>query len=198
MKKWIPALVMSGALLSACGANGQQGVGDNDTVYEQSRNTVNRTDRVDLYNENNDNQNYGFVRDVKSPVPGESTNANRGNMMTREQMANQISGLIIGLPEVNDSSVVVTDKDVLIAYQTDASDQRSRAKVADQVRKTAESVAPRWYGIHVTDDPTLRQTVENIGSMTPNRANADKAVSDTIRMMKNNSPQGKSGRNMNR
>lgn len=196
MKKMISALAMSGILLSACGGNDQQ-IADNDSVYKKSGNTMNQTDRNDLYNESNDNQNYGFVRQVKNPVPGESTNINAGDVVTREQLANQISKLTVGLPDVNDSSVVVTDAEVLIAYQADTSDERSRARVADQVKKTAESAVPKWFGIYVTDDPTLRQNVENIASMTPNQANTDKAVKDTVRMMKENSPQGRNDSKMN-
>lgn len=196
MKKMISALAMSGILLSACGGNDQQ-IADNDSVYKKSGNTMNQTDRNDLYNESNDNQHYGFVRQVKNPVPGESTNINAGDVVTREQLANQISKLTVGLPDVNDSSVVVTDAEVLIAYQADTSDKRSRARVADQVKKTAESAVPKWFGIYVTDDPTLRQNVENIASMTPNQANTDKAVKDTVRMMKENSPQGRNDSKMN-
>lgn len=196
MKKLIPALAISGILFSACGANDRQ-IAENDAVYEDNGNTVNRTDRIDLYNESNNNQNFGFVREVKNPVPGESTNINPGDIVSREQLANQIGKLTVGLPNVNDSSVVVTDKEALIAYQADTSDERSRAEVADQVKKTAESALPRWFGIYVTDDPSLRQYVENIASMTPNRANTDKAVRDTVKMMKKNSPQGRNDTNMN-
>lgn len=196
MKKLIPALAISGILISACGVNDQQ-IAENDAVYEENGNTVDRTDRIDSYNESNDNRNFGFVREVKSPVPGESTNINPGDIVSREQVASQISKLTVGLPDVNDSSVVVTDKEVLIAYQADTSDERSRAEVADQVKKTAESAVPKWFGIYVTDDPALRQYVENIASMTPNRANTDKAVRDTVRMMKNSSPQGRNDTNMN-
>ncbi|MFS0647031.1 YhcN/YlaJ family sporulation lipoprotein [Siminovitchia sp. 179-K 8D1 HS] len=196
MKKFISALAISGILLSACGVNDRQAA-ENNTVYKKSGNTVNRTDRNDLYNGSNDNQNFGFVRQVKSPVPGESTNINPGDIVSREQLANQISKLTVGLPQVNDNSVVVTDKEVLIAYQADAADERSRAEVAEQVKKTAESAVPQWFGIYVTDDPALRQYVENIASMTPNRGNTDKAVRDTVKMMKKNSPQGRNDSNMN-
>lgn len=188
----VAVILISGLLLASCGVNDQRNADNNDTIYKQSGNTMNRTDRFDLYNENNNNEQFGFVREVKSAVPGERTDQGNQDSLNWEQTARTISRLIVGLPKVQDTSVVVTDQEVLISYKTndDRNDKTSRTDTADQVKRTAESVVPGWYHIYVTDDPALRQYVENIASLNPTTANKRETVNDTVRMMKDSSPQG--------
>lgn len=184
------AIFLSVMLLGACGVNDRQ-TAENDAIYQKSGNTINRDDRHDLYNRSNNNNNYGFVREVKSPVPGETTDINRDDVIDREKTARMISKMAVALPNVLDSSVVVTDAEVLIAYKLEETDKESRFETADQVKRTAMSVVPRWYHVYVTDDPALRQYVENIGSMDPTSASKNKTVRTTIEMMKESSPQGR-------
>ncbi|RST77764.1 sporulation protein [Siminovitchia acidinfaciens] len=177
-------------ILGACAVNERQ-TAENDAVYKKSGNTINRDDRHDLYNPSNNDNNFGFVREVKSPVPGETAKFNRNDAMDREKTASMISKMTVALPNVLDSSVVVTDAEVLIAYKLSETDKKSRFDTADQVKKTAMSAVPRWYHVYVTDDPALRQYVENIASMKPNSADKDQTVRSTVRMMKESSPQGR-------
>ncbi|WP_144461477.1 YhcN/YlaJ family sporulation lipoprotein [Siminovitchia fortis] len=186
----VASIVLSVMILGACAANERQ-TANNDAVYKESGNTVNRDDRHDLYNRSNNNNKYGFVREVKSPVPGETADIGRGDALDREKTASMISKMTVALPNVLDSSVVVTDAEVLISYKLSETDNKTRFETADQVKKTAMSVVPRWYHVYVTDDPALRQYVENIGSINPYTANKNKAITDTIRMMKESSPQGR-------
>ncbi|RWR06970.1 YhcN/YlaJ family sporulation lipoprotein [Siminovitchia fortis] len=186
----VASIVLSVMILGACAANERE-TANNDAVYKESGNTVNRDDRHDLYNRSNNNNKYGFVREVKSPVPGETADIGRGDTLDREKTASMISKMTVALPNVLDSSVVVTDAEVLISYKLSETDNKTRFETADQVKKTAMSVVPRWYHVYVTDDPALRQYVENIGSINPYTANKNKAITDTIRMMKESSPQGR-------
>ncbi|RST58922.1 YhcN/YlaJ family sporulation lipoprotein [Siminovitchia terrae] len=186
----VASIVLSVMILGACAANERQTAKD-DGVYKESGNTINRDDRHDLYNRSNNNQNYGFVREVKSPVPDETADFGRGDALDREKTASIISKMTVALPNVLDSSVVVTDAEVLISYKLSETDNKTRFETADQVKKTAMSVVPRWYHVYVTDDPALKQNVENIGSMDPYSSNKDNAIKDTIRMMKESSPQGR-------
>ncbi|GIN19825.1 MAG TPA: sporulation protein [Bacillus bacterium] len=186
----VVSIVLSVMILGACAANERQ-TAENDAVYKESGNTMNRDDRHDLYNRSNNDNNYGFVREVKSPVPGKTADFERNDTIDREKTARTISKMTVALPNVLDSSVVVTDSEVLISYKLSETDDKTRFETADQVKKTAMSAVPRWYHVYVTDDPALRQYVENIGSIDPYTANKNKAVRDTIRMMKESSPQGR-------
>ena len=68
--------------------------------------------------------------------------------LNREQVANIISQFSTDIPNVNDVATLVTDQEVLIAYKTDS---KNRNLTADQVKKTAMSVVPRYYHVYVTD-----------------------------------------------
>jgi ribosomal protein S17E len=75
---------------------------------------------------------------------------------------------------------------VLIAYQTDSKD---RNLTADQVKKTAMSVVPRYYHVYVTDNRSLMRDVENLSHLDSTSKNARNSVNQLIAQMKK-SPQG--------
>ncbi len=79
---------------------------------------------------------------------------------------------------------------MLIAYRTDVKDKEGRNDIADQVKKTALSVVPRWYHVYVTDDPSLRQDIENIAYMNGASGNHENAINGVIKRMLSRSPQG--------
>lgn len=165
----------------------------NRDVYEESGNTINvNNKRHDLYNEGasrgnrNVSNNYGFVRHQKSPLMNDNTANDHYSALDREQAANIISKLSADIPNVNDVSTLVTDQEVLIAYNTDSKD---RNLTADQVKKTAMSVVPRYYHVYVTDNKVLRRDVENLANLDSTSRNARNLVNGLITQMKK-SPQG--------
>ncbi|WP_312468951.1 YhcN/YlaJ family sporulation lipoprotein [Neobacillus sp.] len=162
-------------------------------VYEESGNTINvNNKRHDLYNEGasrgvrNVSNNYGFVRHQKSPLMNDNTANNHYTALDREQVANAISKYSTNIPHVNDVATLVTDQEVLIAYQTDSKD---RNLTADQVKKTAMSIVPRYYHVYVTDNKVLIRDVENLANLDSTSRNARNLVSGLITQMKK-SPQG--------
>lgn len=166
---------------------------DNRDVYEESGNTINvNNKRHDLYNEGasrgvrNISNNYGFVRHQKSPLMNDNTANDHYTALDREQAANIISKLSTNIPNVNDVSTLVTDQEVLIAYTTDSKD---RNLTADQVKKTAMSVVPRYYHVFVTDNKVLMRDVENLANLDSTSRNARNLVNGLITQMKK-SPQG--------
>lgn len=165
----------------------------NRDVYEESGNTVNvNNKRSDLYNEGgsrsirNVNNNYGFVRHQKSPVMGDNTANNHYTALNREQLANIISKYCTNIPNVNDVATLVTDQEVLIAYHTDA---KNRNLAADQVKRTAMSVVPRYYHVYVTDNKALMRDVQSLANLDSTSRNARNSVNHLITQMKK-SPQG--------
>ena len=165
----------------------------NQDVYEESGNTINvNNKRHELYNEGasrgvrNDSHNYGFVRHQKSPIMGDNTANNHYAALNREQVANIISKYSTGIPNVHDVATLVTDQEVLIAYHTDA---KNRNLAADQVKRTAMSVVPRYYHVYVTDDKSLMRDVENLASLDSNGRHSRSQVNHVIKLMKK-SPQG--------
>ncbi|MGG3564104.1 YhcN/YlaJ family sporulation lipoprotein [Neobacillus rhizosphaerae] len=165
----------------------------NRDVYEESGNTINvNNKRHELYNEGasrgvrNVSDNYGFVRHQKSPIMNDNTANDGYTALDREQLANIISKYSVNVPNVNDAATLVTDQEVLIAYVTDSKD---RNMTADQVKKTAFSVVPRYYHVYVTDNKALMRDVENLANLDSTSRNARHAVTELITQMKK-SPQG--------
>lgn len=164
-------------------------------IYEESGNTINvNNKRHELYREGasrgarNISTNYGYVRHQKSPIMNDLNDANKQHAaLDREQVANVISKMSAALPNVNDVATLVTDQDVLVAYHTDS---KNRQLTADQVKRTAASVVPRYYHVYVTDNRSLMQDVENLASLDSTSRNARNQVQYVISQMKK-SPQGK-------
>jgi virulence-associated protein VapD len=162
-------------------------------VYEESGNTINvNNKRHELYNEGasrsvrNVSNNYGFVRQQKSPLMNDNTANNSYAAYDREQAANVISKFSSNIPNVNDVATLVTDQEVLIAYDTDSED---RSLTADQVKKSALSVVPRYYHVYVSDNKALMRDVENLANFDSTSKNARSSVNDVIKRMQK-SPQG--------
>lgn len=167
--------------------------GRND-LYQESGNTINvNKKRYELYREGESegvrdvSTKYGFVRHQKSPVMGDNTANNTYTALDREQVAHVISKQSVNIPNVHDVSALVTDQEVLVAYDTDSKD---RNLTADQVKKTAMSVVPRFYHVYVTDNRHLRRDVENLAGLNSTSKNARNVVDNVIKQMKK-SPQGK-------
>ncbi len=161
-------------------------------VYEESGNTINvNNKRHDLYNEGsnglqNVSNNYGFVRHQKSPLMNDNTANDQYTALDREQVANIISKYSTNIPNVNDVATLVTDQEVLVAYDTNSKD---RNLTADQVKQTALSVVPRYYHVYVTDNKVLMRDVENLANTDSTSKNARSLVNGLITQMKK-SPQG--------
>lgn len=164
----------------------------NDTehnIYEEDGNTVHVADKNPQYNErfrNDDRKGrFGYARHQATPV------ANKEEMqapqINREEMAHIISSLTVQLPNIQDASTLVTDEEALVVYKTDS---KKREETADQVKKTAASVIPRYYKIYISDDANLIQSVANFSRLGSNSRNVDQLMADTIKEMQK-SPQGK-------
>ncbi|BCB05482.1 putative lipoprotein YutC [Bacillus sp. KH172YL63] len=170
----------------------------NEEMYHDNGNTINVSDREDLYNENNwtkkgahRGESFGYVRQQKSPTGGQTISTKDMYSIDREQVADSISKMSVALPDVKDCSTLVTDEEVLVSYITDKKDKKGRYEVADQVKKTAMSVIPRWYHVYVTDDKSLMRNVENLAKMDSDSDNVNTAIDDTINLMLQDSPQGR-------
>lgn len=138
-----------------------------------------------------DTKDFGFVRVNRSMVYGKD-NTTRSPSIDREQMADVVSQLAVQVPNVNDVSTLVTDEEVLIVYETDT---KNRMETADQVKKTAFSVMPRYYHVYVSDNVALRQYIENYSIHNTGTGDIDHSIEQTIKEMKK-APQGRPLNNM--
>lgn len=194
MKK---AIIMAGicaaAALTGC-ANDNASPGNGKSgIYQQSGNTLNVNDeRPELYNESgrkglkDKSEDFGYVRHQRTGIMGQDQ-TDQYVAIDREQMADMIGRFSTMTPDVDDVSTLVTDEEVLIVYKTDSA---NRFETADQVKKMAMSVVPRWYHVYVTDNTNLRKDVENFATLDTDSRDVDTLVDGVVkRMLK--SPQGR-------
>lgn len=197
-KQLIPIYVVGALFLTGC-----QYTAQNDELYQENGNTINVADRSELYNEDgikngtdDPNNAFGYVRHQKSPILGEEKLSTRTPSIDREQIADIISSLSVQLPNVNDVATLVTDDEVLVGYKTNSKD---RFQTADQVKRTAISVVPRYYHVYVTDNPNMMKQLEAYSRMDTNALRTDRSLDAVIKEMLK-SPQGRplnSGENAN-
>ena len=121
----------------------------------------------------------------KTTVNGRNIN-NQVTSLDREQLAKIISNIIVQIPNVNDASVLVTDEEVLVVYDTDST---NRKETANQVKRSALSAVPRYYHVYVSDNTALAQNLENYAPLESDSRGIHYTIKKTIKEMLK-SPQG--------
>jgi Sporulation lipoprotein YhcN/YlaJ (Spore_YhcN_YlaJ) len=184
-------IAFTASLIGMIIITGCQNTASENELFEDGGNTVNVKNENGIENEkDNHSSNFGYVRHVKSNL-AEEEDYNKVPGIDREKVANAISSLIIQLPNIQDVATLVTDEEVLIAYQTDS---KNRNDTADQVKKTAISVVPRYYHVYLSDNPEMIKQIEGYSGLDPNNRDIDQIINKTIKEMLK-SPQG---RNLNK
>lgn len=197
MKKAIIALGVCGAVaLTGCANNNNASPDDRGGagIYQRSGTTMNVNDqRADIYNKNTDkglknsSEDFGYVRHQRTGVMGTDYNTDAYRSIDREQLADMIGRYSLMAKDVDDVSTLVTDEEVLIVYNTES---ENRFETADQVKKMAMSVVPRWFHVYVSDDPSLRSEVENFASLDTDSRDVDTMIDGVVKQMLK-SPQGR-------
>ncbi|MBX9954411.1 YhcN/YlaJ family sporulation lipoprotein [Peribacillus simplex] len=189
MKKTIITIGLSSiiALTGCADKEEDKGLGAKNNAGNPT-NVNNPTQYYDEDYRNNDNKSddFGFTRTNSATIDGRNI-SNKAASIDREQLSDVISKLSVQIPNVNDAATLVTDEEVLVVYDTNAKD---RTETADQVKRTAMSVVPRYYHVYVSDDyQNLAQDVENFATVKSGSRGIDYTIEQTIkRMLK--SPQG--------
>ena len=190
LKKMILTVGLSSIIaLTGCSGNQDQsnGLMNNDRGAGDPQNVNNPSKYYDEDNRNQDTNrdDFGFTRTNKTTVDGRNID-NKTASIDREQLADMISTLSVQLPNVNDVATLVTDEEVLVVYDTDS---KNRTETADQVKRTAMGVVPRYYHVYVSDDQTHAQDIENFATLGSGSQGMDYTIEQTIKNMLK-SPQG--------
>ncbi|WP_409295168.1 YhcN/YlaJ family sporulation lipoprotein [Peribacillus sp. SCS-26] len=193
MKKSLSALCLGLLLiLSACSGRGNLDNGNNDNPFMNTSRTnetknINQNYNVDNHNNDKSSRGFGFVRLSRTVVNGETVGSKDRIRLDREQMADIITRLAVQNPQIEEAATLVTDEEALIAYKTGS---ENREEAADQVKRTAMSVLPRYFHVYVTDNPGLMQNIENYAGLNTHTDDINYMLQKTIVQMKR-SPQGK-------
>ncbi|MEC1667380.1 YhcN/YlaJ family sporulation lipoprotein [Bacillus mojavensis] len=182
MKRTAVSLCLMTGLLSGCGGAGFNNAEQN-VQHQNETKPIHVSDRDEAFNRHDKNEQFGYVRYQKEQIDGEQQETPAPD---REETAHIISSLTVQLPHIQDAAVLVTDQEALVVYKTDS---RNRELTADQVKKTAVSVIPRYYHVYISDNPNHMQAIKNYSNLSSGSRDVRDIMSGTIQEMKN-SPQG--------
>jgi hypothetical protein len=180
------SIVLASALfLAACNAGGgDEGAMDNQYNGNNYNNNGNLNgNTMDNYERNRDDQ-LGYVRYNKDQV---NTEGNYETKIDREAMSDTITKMILSYEQFEDAATLVSDDEVLVAYQKPADMDRNEA--ADMVKKTAASLVPRFYEIYVSDQEEAFDEIQSLNNSSVNDRNYDNVLEDIIKDMRQ-APQG--------
>ncbi|MCO4849427.1 YhcN/YlaJ family sporulation lipoprotein [Bacillus vallismortis] len=184
MKRTAISLCLLTGLLSGCGGAGFDNAGQ--TAQNQTQHQtrpIHVADRNETFNRHDENEQFGYVRYQKEQFDGEQQEV---PVMKREETAHIISSLTVQLPHIQEAATLVTDQEALVVYKTDT---KNRELTADQVKKTAASVIPRYYHVYISDHPNHMQSIENFSNHGSGSRGIRDIMEGTIEEMKT-SPQG--------
>ncbi|MCM3597683.1 YhcN/YlaJ family sporulation lipoprotein [Metabacillus idriensis] len=179
-------IAFTASLIGMIIMTGCQNTASENELFEENGNTVNVNNENGIKNRKDTNSGFGYVRHVKNNLAQEN-DYDKVPQVDYEKTANAISSLIVQLPNIQDVATLVTDEEVLIAYK---SDTKNRNETADQVKKTAISVVPRYYHVYLSDDPEMIKQVEGYSGLDPESRDIDQIINNTIKEMLK-SPQGR-------
>ncbi|RLL46517.1 hypothetical protein D8M04_04730 [Oceanobacillus piezotolerans] len=130
------------------------------------------------------NEKLGYVHFSKDEIDVEEET--RSATIDRNQYADMITRTILQNDGFDEVATLVTDQEVLIAYEK--SGDLGSEEAADIAVKTAESFMPRFFEVYVSDNPALIHDIQSLHNSTTNR-NYDNTINQIIKEMKK-TPQG--------
>lgn len=181
-KKALPiaGLAMILLIAAACSPAPRPG-----TFYDGQNNVINQQQRSNWYISNQKSDSYGnrlgprpaldqagrgqnkigFIHYTKASDAQTNNRSMKGPEMyiDRRALANYIGSLATAYPQITDAMVLVTDDYVFIGVNDTAGDGLDE-KTANEMRRAALSVTPRYYKVKVTSDDDLRQRMRAIGN----------------------------------
>ncbi|MFD1020495.1 YhcN/YlaJ family sporulation lipoprotein [Thalassobacillus hwangdonensis] len=176
-------LLSAGLLMTACNAGN-----DDDNALNNGNGDGNLNgNAMDSYNgpdttENNDQ--LGYVRYTKDQVDPEG---NYETQVDREAMSDMITKMILSYEQFEDAATLVSDDEVLVAYQKP--DEMDRDQAADMVKKTAASLVPRYFEIYVSDQASAFDDIQSLNNTSTTDRNYDQVIEEIIKRMRQ-APQG--------
>jgi hypothetical protein len=79
----------------------------------------------------------------------------------RPLLARHIAQMVTVLPNVKEATALVTDDHVFIGIKT--KNGRMDPKTVKEAKRTAESITPRYFKVHVTENRTLESQINSVG-----------------------------------
>ena len=168
-------------VLTAC-AHTDNSTGEQEQILDQ----LDPNRETKIQNTSNLNDKLGYVNYTRDQLNIDSEE-HHAVSIDKIQMADMIARIILRNEGFNRVATLVTDEEVLIAY--DRNDDLDQNIAADIASKTAASIMPRFYHVYVTDNETLIQDIQSLHNSSTQNNNYDNTLDQIIAQMKK-SPQG--------
>jgi hypothetical protein len=182
MKKTIFIFGLSiSMLLVGCAKEEGLGEGDQTLRGTEMDNTNQRP------NEEQRNTQFGYVRYSQDQLNTENVE-NLAPEIDREETANMITKLLIQLRDIKEAATLITDSHALVAYTREENVDRNQA--ADSVKKTVQSIIPRWFHVYISDQPQSYKDLQALGNNTVMETGSHPAIEEIIKRFRAESPQG--------
>lgn len=179
------SILALGIILTGC-AHTDNSSGEREQMLDElDPNRENKTQ-----NTSNVNDKLGFVNYTRDQL-NMDTEEDHIATINRTQMADMIARFILRNEAFNRVATLVTDEEVLIAYDHD--EGMDRAIAADIASKTARSILPGFYDVYVSDNQALIQDIQSLHNSSTQNKNYDNTIDQIITQMEK-SPQGRQDR----
>ncbi|WP_047979636.1 YhcN/YlaJ family sporulation lipoprotein [Ornithinibacillus contaminans] len=175
------SMISIGIFLTAC-SHTDSSSGEREQMLDEldpnrENKTQNNTDMQDK---------LGYVNYTRDQIQ-EDSEEHHVATLNRIEMADMIARLILRNEGFNEVATLVTDAEVLIAY--DRSDEVDRETAAEIASKTAVSVMPGYFDVYVSDNESLIPDIQSLHNSSANNKNYHNTLEQIISEMKK-SPQG--------
>ncbi|GAE27632.1 lipoprotein [Halalkalibacter wakoensis JCM 9140] len=145
---------------------------------------------INQVNETDEYAHFGYTRYERELVM-------RGNqdvipVIDRGRLSDAVTRMVLTNDVISEAGALVTDKYVLVVYDAQAD---NREYIADQVKRSALSVVPRYYDVYISDDHDLFDEIERFQHLTSATSDIERTIEQTIEEMTQQSPQGEYNEN---
>ncbi|GAA0430818.1 MAG: YhcN/YlaJ family sporulation lipoprotein [Bacillota bacterium] len=177
----IPIGLTSLLLITGC-ANNNNAIDERDQI----RNELDPNQELRAPAEDGADDKLGYVRYTKEQMEN-NTEKNHSVSIDRTEMANMITRIMLRGDAFDEVATLVTDEEVLIAYQK--SGRYDQDRTADMAKRTAMSVMPRYFKVYVSDNTSLINDIHSLHNLSTTEGDYDNTIQSIIKEMKK-SPQG--------
>ncbi|MGJ9457496.1 YhcN/YlaJ family sporulation lipoprotein [Oceanobacillus sp. CF4.6] len=132
-----------------------------------------------------DDDQIGYVRYTKEQFENDTVNDDKEITIDRNEMADMITRIILKNNGFNEVATLVTDREVLIAY--DRNENTAEEEAADIAKKTAMSIMPSYFDIYVSDNETLMQDIQSLHNSSTENRDYDNTINMIIEEMQKSS-----------
>ncbi len=153
---------------------------------EQISDELDPTEELQSPAEQEQNDRLGYVRYTKDQLNNDGEQ-NHTAKVDRTEMANMITRIILRNDGFDEVATLVTDEEVLIAYQKN--DELEDDRAADIAKRSAMSATPRFYHVYVSDNESLMNDIHSLHNSSSQNKNYDNTINQIIKEMKK-TPQG--------